>query len=84
MSSIYIVAGEASRLAWDDLVRGFGMILTGIFACIAAFSSIKNGKILRNNGFDKISREAKNQPAARQTAKKKAAEPPDWYVKPDV
>jgi hypothetical protein len=69
-----LIAGEATD--WKGLANGFGMILTGIFACIAAFSSLKNGHTLRSqNGAPK--------PPSSQSSHKKDASTEDWFKAPN-
>jgi len=71
MTAFLFFAGEATD--WKSLGNGIGLILTGFFACIAAFSSLKNGKTLRSqNGAPK-------PPVDQTVSNKKTARPADWY-----
>ena len=70
MDAFFFIAGEATD--WGKVGNGIGLILTGIFACTAAFSSLKNGRTLRENGAPK-------PPAIKSASQKKAASPEDWY-----
>jgi len=73
-SCILILAGEATD--WKAMTQGVGTILTGVFACIAAFSSLKNGHTLRSqNGAPK--------PPSSQSSHKKDASTGDWYKAPN-
>jgi hypothetical protein len=76
----YLLCGQSSNLDVGGLAHGVTLVLTGIFACIAAFSSLHNGRTLRNDNNPPT----QNSRQEGKPAKKKAAPPVDWYQPPDV
>jgi hypothetical protein len=76
---VLILCGQSSNTDWQGLLHGIGLILTGVFACIAAFSSLHNGKTLRDGGGPSSTQ---NDRPRKSNSKKGAAA--DWYKPPDV
>jgi len=65
----------------NALAHGVTLVLTGVFACIAAFSSLHNGRTLRNGTSGPPTQNGRQEG---KPGKKKAAPPADWYKPPDV
>jgi hypothetical protein len=80
MISLFL-CGEASRIDVDSLARGVAIVITGVFSCIAAFSSLRNHHLLKENGKKTEELTAKSRPGK---SPKKNGAPADWYKPPDV